>query len=83
MATDVINCYELRTEDWGHGTSHECYIQDEVEAHMYKAKYHCSISPKIIVIHETCDDAVAAKTKAIKERALSKLSEEERRALGF
>ena len=80
----VLNLWSVQVWDGGDRHNHKFYLTSKEEAEKYKAanKYD-EIYEKQIEIFDTLEEWADWNTGKVKERALSKLTAEERRALGF
>jgi len=80
----VIKVYSIREWDGGSMHNHKFYLTNKKEAEKYKAaNTYDTVSEQTIEIFDTLDEWTSWNTGKVKERALSKLTAEERRALGF
>jgi gamma-glutamylcysteine synthetase len=80
----VIKCWDIQAWDGGEHTNHAFYIASEAEKDVYmKTHTYDSAYERTFIIFDTLEE-MSDNTKAkIKERALAKLTIEERAILGY
>ncbi len=80
----VLKLYSVQVWDGGDRHNHKFYLTSKSEADKYKAaNTYDAIYEKEIEIFDTLDEWKDWNAGKVKERALSKLTAEERRSLGF
>lgn len=84
----LINGYELlETHGDGSSESSVAYVEHETDAQQWvvqsKGWRRYVRVHKLFIVHESLESLYAHQKAAVKERALAKLSKEEREALGF
>lgn len=82
MATNVITLWDLHIWDGCDRTNYATSFTNQQAATACANQYD-SVYERKIVIHESPDDYKQWKSGEVRRRALSKLSEEERVALGL
>ncbi len=80
----VIECYSIMVWDSGERHNHRFYVASEAEAKKWKQqnKYD-EYSKQTIVVFDSLEEAKENETSKVRERALAKLTELERKALGY
>ncbi len=80
----IIEVQEVHLWDGGDRHNFGFYLATKDEADKYKKlDPHCYISPRTLMIFNTVDEQQRFSQGEVKNRALSKLTKEERIALGF
>ncbi len=80
----VLNLFSVCVWDGGDRHNHKFYLTDKAEADKYLEKNtYDSVHPVEIVTFDTLEEWTEWNTGKVKERALAKLTAEERKALGF
>ena len=85
MTTKIIEIYDVQRWDGGDRHNHECYVASEEEAQLYLGvdnKFD-NFYKRTFVVHDTAQEAREYKDGAVKAQALAKLTEIERKSLGF
>jgi hypothetical protein len=84
--TGLLHCYSIQQWDGGENQNHAFYLTSEKEANRYladpKHKHDLAI-PTVLRIFDTVEQSLNFTNKAIKERALAKLTEEEKYILNL
>jgi hypothetical protein len=84
MVMQVIKCWELRVSDGRNGHSQKYYVSSkEIAMEWEKNRIYDSIAEKEIVIFDSLTEVTEHENKTLREKALAKLSAEERNALGL
>lgn len=79
--TGLIHCYSIQQWDGGENQNHAFYLLSETEANRYLAypKHKNDLAiPCVVRIFETVEQSIQYSSKAVRERALAKLTEEEK-----
>ena len=80
----VLKLYDVRVWDGGSMHNHKFYLTNKDEADKYLVNNKYDIVDEVdLEIFNTLEEWSEWKSGKVKERALSKLTAEERRALGF
>ena len=80
----ILKLYDVLVWDGGDRHNHKFYLTSEEEAQRYlKANTYDAVYERTIEIFDTLEEWNDWNQGKIKERALAKLTAEERRALGF
>jgi hypothetical protein len=80
----TIEAFDVRIWDGGEHHNHSFYLTSKEEADKYIAENKFDlVKPVTFVFFDTMAEASEFSREKLRERALSKLSEEEREALGF
>jgi hypothetical protein len=79
----VIKCFSIEVWDGGSMHNHKFYVASEEEAKKWKAKNTYDTYYAKTFVFDTLEEATENDTKKVKARALAKLTEIERQALGF
>lgn len=80
----IINCWDIQTWDGGDRHNHLLYFSNEKAAREWKsANTHDLCSKSSFVIYDSIDEWESHRQSKLTARALSKLSAEERKALGY
>lgn len=80
----VLKLYSVQTWDGGDRHNHKFYLTNKAEADRYmKDNKFDAVFEQTFEIFDTLEEWREWDTGKVKERALSKLTAEERRALGF
>ncbi len=80
----ILKLYDVQSWDGGDRHNHKFYLTSKAEADKYMLgnKYD-AVYEKTIEVFDTLEEWKEWNTGKVKERALSKLTPEERRALGY
>ncbi len=81
IKTGLIHCYSIQEWDGGENHNHVFYLTNETEANRYLADpkhKHNQAIPCVLKIFDSVAQSLEFSPKAIKERALAKLTEEEK-----
>ena len=80
----VLKLYDVQVWDGGARHNHKFYLTSEAEAQRYlKDNTYDTVYEKTIEIFDSLEEWHEWNTGKVRERALSKLTAEERRALGY
>lgn len=80
----VLKLYSVQVWDGGDRHNHKFFLTNKAEADRYiKDNTYDAVFEQTFEIFDTLDEWKEWNTGKVKERALSKLTAEERRALGY
>ena len=80
----VLKLYSVQVWDGGDRCDHKFYLTSKEEAEKYKAKNkYDNIAEVNLEIFDTLEEWADWNTGKVRDRALAKLTPEERRALGY
>ena len=80
----VISCWDVQVWDGGDRCNHKFFVATKEEAEKWiKANTYDSIYERKFEIYDTVEEYLEGTSKETKERALAKLTQIERKALGF
>lgn len=80
----VLKLYSVQVWDGGDRQNHKFYLSDKAEADKYlQGNSYDAVREVTLEIFDTLDEWKDWNTGKVKERALAKLTTEERRALGY
>ena len=82
MTVKIIDCFSVEVWIRGDRHNHKCYVSSKEEASLLVGK-HDYIHKVQFVIYDTAQEYKDVTDGKLKEQALSKLTPEERLALGF
>lgn len=80
--TKIIECWEVQRWDGGERHNHHCYVETEITAKEI-AGVHDIVIRREFIIHETKTAYDEWHNGKLKEKALAKLTPEERKVLGL
>lgn len=80
----IVECWEVLSWDGGERHNHKFFLLDPAEAERWKREHvHDSIRHRVFEFFDTVSEAEDNETVKVRERALAKLTAQERKALGF
>lgn len=82
MTIQIIKMFDVHVWDGGERQNYAASFSSEEEAKKFASK-HDYISPKEIIVFDNVEEAKDFKNGAVKKQALAKLTDAERKALGF